>query len=97
MFSLKSISQNSMIIYYSIKINDMEKMGTLYVSAKENSYYIEKFKKNTDGDKINVEEGNSTNIKTYSNIDFNKEYIQVYQKIISSIIMISLATREFNI
>ena len=58
----------------------MERMGTLYVSAKENSYYIEKFKKNTDSDKINVEEGNSTNIKTYSNIDFNKEFIQVYQK-----------------
>ena len=29
----------------------MEKMGTLYVSAKENSYYIEKFKKNSHEDR----------------------------------------------
>lgn len=80
MFSLKSISQNSMIIYYSISINEMERVGILYAPIKDNSYYVEKFKKNKEADKINVQEDNSTNIKSYSNIDVNKEYIQVYKK-----------------
>lgn len=79
LFSLRSISQNSMIIYYSISINDMERVGILYASIKDNSYYVEKFKKNKEADKITAQEDNSTNIKSYSNIDVNKEYIQVYK------------------
>ncbi len=81
LFSLKGFSQNSMIIEYSVNINTLGKTGLLFISTKENPYYIEKFNKNINTDnKANIEEQNSSNIKVFSKIDINKDYIQEYLK-----------------
>ena len=70
-----------MIIEYSVSINTMGKTGLLFISTKENSYYIENYKKylNTDN-KVKIEEKNSSNIIDNSMIDVNKEYVQEYLK-----------------
>jgi|LauGreDrversion4_2_1035121.scaffolds.fasta_scaffold62759_3 GLPGLI family protein len=81
LLSLKGISQNSMIIEYSVSMNTMERKGILFYSTKENCFYTEKYKSNLNTDnKTSIEEQNSSNIKVYSKIDINKEYIQEYLK-----------------
>ena len=66
------ITQPPVSLTENIEVYNPDLISNDYILAVENSSTTS-YLLNKEGDKINPQEDNSTNIKSYSNIDVNKE------------------------